>query len=204
MTLGSIAAFWAVSALFVLTPGADWAYAISAGLRQRSVLPAVGGMLTGHLIATLVVAAGVAALVAESPNVMTGLTVVGALYLAWLGIGAVRNPPAPRADMDAASTSGVRQAFTGVGVSVLNPKVFLLFLALLPQFTSRAAGLPVSAQIVVLGLVHIASCAVVYVGVALGARRVLSARPQAARVVTRLSGIAMIGIGAVLLIEQIR
>ena len=56
MAVTTLAAFWAVSVLFVLTPGADWAYAIAAGLRHRCLLPAVGGMLTGHLLATVVVA----------------------------------------------------------------------------------------------------------------------------------------------------
>ncbi|RLU05792.1 lysine transporter LysE, partial [Pseudomonas prosekii] len=57
MTLSMFVAFWAVSILFVITPGADWAYAISAGLKGRVVMPAVAGLLSGHLIATLVVAA---------------------------------------------------------------------------------------------------------------------------------------------------
>lgn len=60
MTLATLAAFWGVSLLFIVTPGADWAYAISAGLRNRSPIPAVAGMLTGHFGATLVVAAGLA------------------------------------------------------------------------------------------------------------------------------------------------
>ena len=54
-----------------------------------------------------------------------------------------------------------------------------------------------------LGLVHVASCAVVYTGVGAGARRVLRARPAAARAVTRVSGAAMIAIGIVLLAEQL-
>ncbi len=58
MAVATIAAFWAVSFLFVITPRADWAYAIAAGLRHRTVLPAVGGLLAGHLAATAVVAAG--------------------------------------------------------------------------------------------------------------------------------------------------
>jgi threonine/homoserine/homoserine lactone efflux protein len=58
-------------------------------------------------------------------------------------------------------------------------------------------------QIVVLGLVHVASCAVVYTGVGTGARRVLRARPAAALAVTRCSGAAMIVIGAVLLGEKL-
>ena len=86
MTVGTVVAFWAVSLMFVLTPGADWAYAIAAGLRHRTVVPAVGGLLVGHLAATAGVAAGVAALVARSLLVLTVLTVVGAAYLVWLGI----------------------------------------------------------------------------------------------------------------------
>jgi threonine/homoserine/homoserine lactone efflux protein len=55
----------------------------------------------------------------------------------------------------------------------------------------------------VLGLVHVASCAVIYTGVGTSARRVLRARPTAARTVTRFSGAAMIIIGVVRLIEQL-
>jgi LysE type translocator len=134
-------AFWAVSFLLVITPGADWAYAIAAGLRHRTVLPAVGGLLAGHLAATAVVAAGVAALVARSPLVMTALTVAGAVYLVWLGIGTLAHPSAPQAATERATDSWARQAAKGAGVSGLNPKVFLLFLALLPQFTRPRRGL---------------------------------------------------------------
>ncbi|WP_433518450.1 LysE family translocator [Nonomuraea sp. CA-143628] len=245
MPVGTIAAFWAVSLAFVVTPGADWAYAIAAGLRHRTVLPAVGGLLIGHLAATAVVAAGVAALVARSPLVMTVLTVAGAAYLVWLGIGMLARPSAPQAGAEGASGveqaggeravgeraggeraggeravgeraggeraagvervagSWVRQVMKGAGISGLNPKVFLLFLALLPQFADRDAPWPVAAQIVVLGLVHVASCAVVYTGVGAGARLVLRARPAAARAVTRFSGAAMVGIGVLLLVEQL-
>jgi len=58
------------------------------------------------------------------------------------------------------------------------PKVFLLFLALLPQFTDPDAKWPLAVQIAVLGLVHVANCAVIYTGVGTGARLVLRARPQ--------------------------
>jgi threonine/homoserine/homoserine lactone efflux protein len=203
MAGGTVAVFWAVSFLFVVTPGADWAYAIAAGLRHRVVLPAVGGLLAGHLAATAVVAAGVGALVARSPLVLTVLTAVGAVYLVWLGIGMLARPAVPQAWADEAPGSWVRQAAKGAGISGLNPKVFLLFLALLPQFTDPDAAWPLAAQIVVLGLVHVASCAVVYTAVGTGARRVLRARPAAARAVTRVSGAAMIVIGVVLLGEKL-
>ena len=203
MAGGTVAAFWAVSFLLVVTPGADWAYAIAAGLRHRMVLAAVGGLLAGHLAATAVVAAGVAALVARSPLVMTGLTAAGAVYLVWLGITMLAHPSAPQAGGEQAASSWVRQAAKGLGVSGLNPKVFLLFLALLPQFTDPDAGWPLAVQIAVLGLVHVASCAVVYTGVGTGVRLVLRTRPAAARVVTRFSGVAMLVIGVLLLVEQL-
>jgi threonine/homoserine/homoserine lactone efflux protein len=78
-----------------------------------------------------------------------------------------------------------------------------LFLALLPQFTDANAAWPLALQIVVLGLVHVTSCAVVYTGVGTGARRVLRARPAAALAVTRCSGAAMIVIGVMLLGEKL-
>jgi threonine/homoserine/homoserine lactone efflux protein len=202
MTGGTVAAFWAVSLLFVITPGADWAYAIAAGLRHRTVLPAVSGMLAGHLAATAVVAAGVAALVAGTPLILTALTVVGAVYLVWLGVGALAHPSVPQSGAQQASGSWLRQAAKGLGISGLNPKVFLLFLALLPQFTDRDAAWPLAVQILALGLVHVASCAVVYTTVGAGARQVLRARPATARAVTRLSGAVMVVIGVLLLVEQ--
>ncbi|MFD7041161.1 LysE family translocator [Rhodococcus jostii] len=204
MAIGAVAAFWAVSFLFVLTPGADWAYAIAAGLRHRTVVPAVGGLLTGHLAMTAVVAAGVAALVARSPLVLTALTAVGAAYLVWLGIAMFVKPSSPpQTGAEQTPESWVRQAVKGLGISGLNPKVFLLFLALLPQFTDPGARWPLAVQILLLGLVHTASCAVVYTGVGTGARVVLRARPAAARVVTWVSGAAMILIGVVLLFERV-
>ena len=206
MLASQVLAFWGVSILFVITPGADWAYAITAGLRFRSPLPAIAGMLAGHVLATLVVAAGVGALVARVPVLLTVLTVAGALYLLWLGVGMLRAPAtAPREAEGVVAESGtaLAQALGGLGVSGLNPKVVLLFLALLPQFTDPAGALPLTAQLLVLGLVHVVTCAAVYLLVGYGARRVLRARPTAARVVTRVSGVAMVVIAAVLLVEQV-
>jgi threonine/homoserine/homoserine lactone efflux protein len=191
-----------VSLLFVITPGADWAYAITAGMRHRSVVPAVSGMLAGHVATTIAVAAGVAAVIARTPNIITALTVIGSSYLIWLGIGTLRHPPVPE-EVEGTDASVVEQLATGFGVSGLNPKVFLLFLALLPQFTIPDAVWPVPAQIVTLGMVHVASCAVVYLAVGMSARTILRARPAAARWVSRLSGTAMIVIGIVLISEYV-
>jgi threonine/homoserine/homoserine lactone efflux protein len=201
MGLAAVAAFWGVSILFVITPGADWAYAITAGMRQRT-LPAVGGMLAGHVAATLVIAAGVGAMISGVPGALTVLTVAGALYLVWLGITTLRRPALVRAGDQQIATSSAGWWWKGFAVSGLNPKVFLLFLAILPQFTDSTADWPLAAQIVALGVVHVASCAIVYLAVGFGADAVLRSRPSAARIVSRVSGIAMIAIGAFLLFER--
>jgi threonine/homoserine/homoserine lactone efflux protein len=204
MTFSVLVAFWAVSILFVITPGADWAYAISAGLKHRVVLPAVGGLLSGHLIATMVVAGGVGSLVASHPVTMSVLTMAGAGYLLWLGINMLVYPSTPRAEEAQASRSWKQWALKGLCVSGLNPKVFLLFLALLPQFADATAPWPVPMQMIALGLVHTVSCGVIYLLVGFGSQVILRARPAAAQRVSRFSGSAMIIIALVLLIEQMR
>jgi threonine/homoserine/homoserine lactone efflux protein len=202
MDIADVLGFWAVSAVFVVAPGSDWAYAISAGLRGRVVLPAVGGMLAGHLAAALLVAAGVGALLARTPELLDGLTLVGGAYLLWLGFVTFARATAPQESVEAVTGSRARWLWKGFGVSGLNPKVLLLILALLPQFTSTTAPWPVWAQIAALGLIHVTTCAAVYLTVAVTASRVLSARPAAARVVSRTSAVFMTGLGVALLVEQ--
>ncbi|MFF2052939.1 LysE family translocator [Leifsonia sp. NPDC058194] len=202
MSVSAIVAFGGISLLFIVTPGADWAYAISGGLRHR-VVPAVCGLLLGHVVVIAIVAAGVGAVIARFPMALTVLTLAGAVYLLWLGWGVLRRSSAPRA-ADAVDDGSARHWLVrGFGVSALNPKLLLLTLAVLPQFTSVTAAAPVAAQIALLGAVHVVNCAIVYFAVGFAAERVLSARPLAARVVSRVSGFAMIGIGAVLVVERV-
>lgn len=203
MAYATCLTFWVVSFLLIITPGMDWAYVIAAGMRGRVVLPAVSGLLFGHLTAILLVAAGVGALVASTPAALTVLTYGGAAYLMWIGISQLRHPPAPAsADELAQAGSGIRWAIKGACISGLNPKVMLLFLVLLPQFVSRTAAWSVPAQIVALGVLHLVSCAAVYLAVGFCAQAVLRTRPQAARAVSRISGAAMVMIAAVLLVEH--
>ncbi|WP_265555429.1 LysE family translocator [Serratia grimesii] len=202
MTLAIFAAFWAVSILFVITPGVDWAYVISAGIRGRVVVPAVAGLLFGHLLAILIVAAGVGVLVAGNPLILTGLTILGAAYLLWIGVNMLVHPSVPGSGEKQSSGSWVRWAGKGVCVSGMNPKVFLLFLALLPQFTDPHAVWSIPMQILALGLLHLVSCGLVYLLVGFGSQSILQARPEAARVVSRFSGAAMVLIAIGLFAEQ--
>lgn len=203
MDFSLLVAFWIVSFSLVMTPGADWAYAISSGMRNKMLLPAVSGMLLGYVVITVVVAAGVGALVASVPVILTVLTYAGAAYLLWLGVGVLRNPPVPSAGNFDGEVNGFRTLMKGFGISGINPKALLLFLALLPQFTSRDAGWSVGVQIFFMGLIQIINCAVVYSAVGLGSKAILRTRPEAARRVSQFSGIAMIFIAFLLIGEQI-
>ncbi|PIJ46108.1 LysE family translocator [Tatumella sp. OPLPL6] len=202
MPLSLIFAFWSVSILFVITPGADWAYSISAGLQHRRIIPAVVGLLCGHLGATIIVAAGVGALIAKAPIAMTLLTLFGALYLIWLGIGLLRQPAMLSSGNGPDTQSAARWALKGFYISGLNPKVFLLFLAIMPQFTIPNGAWTITLQILVLGAIHVANCASVYFLVGYASRILLRTRPYAAKLVSYFSGGLMIMIALILLTEQ--
>jgi threonine/homoserine/homoserine lactone efflux protein len=203
MPASSVAAFWAIAFLLIVVPGADWAFTISSGLRGHSVRPAVGGLVIGYAGITLVVAAGVGALVAKTTALLTGLTIAGGLYLMWHGARTFASPPVPSTVAGAPARTNRATLVTGMGVSALNPKGLLLFLALLPQFTNPHWNWPLAVQLGFLGLVFMLTCAVFYLCLGSFARKTLPSRPTAAHAVTRFSGAAMIVIGALLLVERL-
>ncbi|UUU38157.1 LysE family translocator [Streptomyces sp. NBC_00162] len=184
----------------MFTPGADWAYAISAGLRDRSVVLAVARLIAGYAGYTLLAVAGLVVIVAGSPAV---LTVAGAGYLMWLGWGVLRRPAALGASTEPMASSRGQIMLKGAGISGLNPKALLLHFSLFPQFIDTADGWPVAAQTGLLGTLHMAACALVYLAAGVLARTVLKTRPSAARTVTRASGAMMIVIGGFLLVERL-
>ncbi|MFE2941344.1 LysE family translocator [Streptomyces sp. NPDC059255] len=203
MDMATVAAFLAVDLLLAFTPGADWAYAIAAGLRGRSVVPAVAGLVAGYAGYTLLAVAGLVVVVAGSPAALTALTVIGAGYLIWLGLGVLRQPAAVATATEPVAGPAWRIALKGAGISGLNPKALLLYFSLFPQFIDAGAGWPVAAQTGLLGALHMAACAVVYLAVGVLARTVLRTRPSTARAVTRVSGALMIVIGGFLLVERL-
>jgi threonine/homoserine/homoserine lactone efflux protein len=203
MDTTTLAAFLAVDLLLVFTPGADWAYAINAGIRGRAVVPAVAGLIAGYAGYTLLAVAGLVVIVANSATVLTALTVAGAGYLVWLGWGVLRQPAVLAASEDEVGSSRLRIMLRGAGISGLNPKALLLYFSLFPQFIDPAGGWPVATQTGLLGTLHMTACAVVYLTIGVLARTVLRSRPSAARAVTRVSGAMMIAIGGFLLVERL-
>lgn len=198
-------AFLVVAGALACTPGVDWAYSITAGLKQRSFVPAVAGLCGGYVLHTVLLVAGLAALLTGMPGVLGWLTVAGAGYLLWLGLTTIRSwrgASFGSAEVRAPANQ-FRTFLQGMGTSGINPKGLLFYVALVPQFVSPEASLPVPVQSGLLGLTFVLLVAVVYSCVALLARRLLHSRPEAARKVTLTSGIIMVALGAVLLSEQL-
>jgi len=114
----------------------------------------------------------------------------------WHGLSTLRRiASASPATTDDTRNKSWATVVKSVGVSGLNPKGLLIFVALLPQFTTAHATLPVPARIGVLGLTFVATCAAVYTCIGTFARALLTARPAAARIVSRVSGASMILVG---------
>lgn len=220
MDTAVLPAFFAVSLVVVITPGADWAYILSHAVSLRDALAAIAGLLLGYLGHTLLAAVGLTVAIAMVPGMLQTLTVVGAGYLCWLGAQTLRHPATARL---AARTAGpelatvtapvdlhaVRPApardimLRGAGVSGLNPKVVLLFLALMPQFVSSDAAWPLGAQTAALGGMHVLATVVFYCLLAVVAVRVLGAHPQLFHTTSLISGVLMLLLGGGLMAEQV-
>lgn len=141
--------------VLVLTPGPDMAFVlaqtISGGARRGWA--ATLGVFTGATVHILAAAAGVAALVAANPALFTALRVVGALYLLWLGVQAIRAALRGSGGIGHGGTPTTSLAAAwrqGFLTNLLNPKVGLFFLAFVPLFVDPMRS-PPWVQMLVLG-----------------------------------------------------
>ncbi|MGV0870378.1 LysE family translocator [Corynebacterium kalidii] len=201
--------FAVMSALLTMVPGADWAYVISTGTRNRSVVPPVLGIASGYVVLVAAVAVGVGALVSTHPDILTAVTLVGACFITYLGVSTLLSlrgadgallltDEAPSTD----GTSRLQLYLRGMGVSGINPKAMMMLLVLLPQYLTPD-GWGSAAQTGLLGSIFILEVVVIYFGVAVFARSMLVGRPRLNTVVTAFSGILLTGFGVWLLLDTL-
>jgi len=149
-------AFLIASILFIQVPGPSLLFTIGRALtvgRREALLSVVGNAL-GLVAQVAFVALGLGAIVAASATAYTTLKLVGAAYVVWLGVSAIRHRGEARAALDqTTATPGTRghAVRTGFVVGLTNPKTIVFFAAFLPQFTDE--GGPAGVQIALLGLV---------------------------------------------------
>ncbi|MGV9268601.1 LysE family translocator [Kitasatospora sp. NPDC003701] len=198
VSLGAIAAIAAVEAGMVLIPGPNMIYLVSRSVAQgrRAGLTSLAGVSVGFLAYLVAATAGIAAVFALVPEIYLAIKLVGAGYLLWLAWKAVR-PGGSSAFAPKELTPDRPARLFGMGLltCLLNPKIAVLYVSLLPQFVEPDRG-HVAVQSLLLGLTQIA------VGVAGNAMFVLMAgsvsaffarRPGWQRVQRYLVGTALAG-----------
>ena len=155
--------FFTAAILLNLSPGPDMAFILGQTAKRgiQSGFAAMFGIWAGAFIHILFAALGLSAILATSAIAFSAVKYIGAAYLVWLGIQALRSKGNRMSVNDQIATKDLTKIFKqGVLVSVLNPKVAIFFLAFLPQFVETGAGL-VSAQLFLHGILIIVVAAFV-------------------------------------------
>lgn len=199
--------FALASWIFVVIPGPSVLFVISRGValgRKAAVLTVLGNA-AGVYVQVIAVAAGIGPVIERSVVAYHGLKLVGAAYLVWLGIDAIRHRRSLSASLSAsvAAKSDRTILREGFVVGITNPKGIVFWTAVLPQFIDpdRAAA-PV--QMLILGLISV-SIAVLsdstYGMLAGTARQWFSRSPERLEVLGGTGGLVMIGLGASLAVS---
>jgi threonine/homoserine/homoserine lactone efflux protein len=196
--------FIATAIVLIITPGQDTFFILGRSLSggRGDGIAAAMGVSAGTVIHTLLAALGLSALLATSPYAFMVVKFAGAAYLIYIGVRALlsRANGMP-GDGQVPAQGGTHRHWAsfrqGVLTNLLNPKVALFFLALLPQFIDAASPYKVPAFIA-LGLSFVTMGAAWCVMLAVAAARLRGAflrRPSMSAVMNKVAGAMFIGLG---------
>lgn len=201
----SFIAFLVAAAALAVTPGPGIAYVVArtvAGGRSEGLASCIGTGI-GGLLHVLAAAVGLSLLVAQSALAFTVVKTLGVAYLVYLGVRMLTRKEQAHA-AEAVAPRGVRRAmFEGIAVEALNIKTALFFLAFLPQFAAPSA--PLAPQLMLMGGICVTLNTLVDVVAVLASHRLLgsqAARAARTRMMTRVSGVTMLGLGAFLALAR--
>ena len=191
----------------MVSPGPDMLFVLGCGIRggARAGLLATAGVATSEVVHITLAAAGLSAFFAAAPTAFTALRIVGAGYLVYLGVQAIRHRGQDRLETAGASgMSGRRAYLRGLLTNLVNPKMVTFTIAFLPQFVDPELG-RVWLQFMILGAVFIALEFLVDGAVGLFAGRIgdwLGRRQAARRRLDVATGGVFIGLGVRLAVER--
>jgi threonine/homoserine/homoserine lactone efflux protein len=143
MTFPHLLAFAAIAFALVITPGPNMMYLVSRSICQGRAagLISLAGVLTGFVVYMLLAAFGITALLFAVPLAYDALRLAGAAYLAWLAWNAVRPGGASPFEAKRLPADSLPRLYgMGLLTNLLNPKVAMLYLSLMPQFIEPAQG----------------------------------------------------------------
>jgi threonine/homoserine/homoserine lactone efflux protein len=154
--IATLLGFALVSLGIVLTPGPNMIYLISRSLTQGPTagIVSLGGVALGFVFYMLCAAFGITALLFAVPYAYDALRFAGAAYLLWMAWQALKPGGRSPFQVKTLKVDGPRKLFAvGFVTNLLNPKIAMLYLALLPQFIDPAVG-SVLTQSLVLGTIQ--------------------------------------------------
>ena len=193
--IGAAAGISAITFSLAIAPGPNMVYLISRSLSQgpRAGLVSLLGVVSGFATYLVATVAGLTTLFMTVPSVLTIITTFGALYLLYLAWTMLRPGGRDIFVGDATDAHSARKLFLmGLTTCLLNPKVALMYMALLPQFV--VPDQPTTPQLLQLGVVHILVSGSINAGWALSATplaQLLKTRPRAQLIQRWCSGLLL-------------
>ena len=157
VNLDQLLGFTVASLVLIVVPGPGVLFVVGRALAhgRGTAFVTAAGHCAGNYVVAACVSVGLGALLQRSETAFTVVKIAGAAYLVFLGVQAVRHRRSlAEAMAPGAASSSWRALRDGIVVGVTNPKSFILFGAILPQFVSREAG-HVTAQMLLLALVSV-------------------------------------------------
>ena len=155
---GQLLGFALASLVLIVIPGPGVLFVIGRALAhgRRTALATALGHAAGNYVVAAFVAVGLGTLLQRSVEVFVIVKIAGALYLIWLGIHAIRQRKSLASAMAVAvpPQEGWQALRDGVVVGITNPKAYILFGAILPQFVNRSVG-HVPEQMLILALISV-------------------------------------------------
>jgi threonine/homoserine/homoserine lactone efflux protein len=180
----TLAAYTVACLILCITPGPDMSLFLQRTITsgRAAGIASTLGASAGCLVHTVLAAVGVSAVIAASPTAFLVLKIVGAVYLAWLAVDALRNGSSLNIQAEGRQPISTARAFwTGVMINLSNPKVVLFFVTFLPQFVS-AADPHAAGKLAFLGVYMVAFGTPITILMVLGAERVVGALKQRPRI----------------------
>ena len=191
--------FTLTEAALCVTPGPAVLLVLSHGLARgtRASIVSNLGILAGNTFYFALSATGLGAVLLASYALFAAIRWLGAAYLVWLGIVALRGRSAafsPTPGAPAPARPG-RMFLDGVALQISNPKALVFFAALLPQFIDPRGPVPLQVAVLAVTSLVIEFLVLLAYGTLVGRMRRLAARPRAATLANRVAGSMLIVAG---------
>jgi threonine/homoserine/homoserine lactone efflux protein len=207
MTLATISAFALIFGIGIVVPGPTMMLAFSNGARFGLVRAGWGmlGALAADILLMVTIGSGLGVVLATSPLLYDGLRVVGAVWIAVVGVQMLCGDKASPSEVTDASTgedaSRMRLFRRSLGAALANPKYYVFLISFLPQFVSTQGDLAIQYVILTVTMLVLDAMSM-FAYASLGAMTVALNLQRTRVLLTRVCGITLIGVAAALVGEQ--